>query len=1023
MFGENGEVNILNKVDSEGGDMELLVLHLSDIHFDKKNDFRDKNIDSILGAIRTLNTFDSVLIVISGDIAFSGTAGQYNIAFDFYKKLMTGIKECFDIGDVRLFIVPGNHDVNYTNGMITHDELVEIFSEKKQNSRMIQESKKMSSFYNHANGIKCFQDKGRRISVTKVEYLDFDIRLNLVNSAIFSTREDDLGYHYLDNDDLDMLEELSDEDYVFTVMHHPYYWFNDVMMKRLEIALYSNSDIVFVGHEHYSAALDIRSRNAEVKIFAGGELSNRGDWSNSVFFAGILNSDTRKYIQNKFYWDENQGIYLAQKADPITLKKNRKNKYGVYLKPAYKREFFSDKKYMITDDFSSYYVFPRLEEENYTDRRIGKEISEMDALLDDVYRHKRISIYGRKDSGKTVLLKQIFKSVYDEKCTIFVNGEDIINNRFERVLRNSYEDMYTDDSLSYEQYKQLEKSNKVLFVDDMDDIDESLFTEFLDFIENEYEFIVYSCGKVVELDMRERLKRGNRTSEYINYRIQAFYKDKRRELVENIVQVLVVNKNSHVEIINTLCSQLSKQKNLFRMEPDFIIQFTKYYCTNIGETMQSDGEVFSKVFEANIVSLIKPNAGRMSVDKILIVLDKIAFEMHSTRTTPLCQKAINRIISEYNDEFDSVVDYEEFLKIVKDSRILVKEESCYYFAEKNYLAYFVAREIKRKCLEEQDFSEFNKALDYACFGINSDILLFVTYITDNINLIRMLIDKGFEYTSDWSSFDLNNITIPYLSDMNQLKVERLKESDKKESEKRDIDHEKYLEKTKNRSAAVVYTYEEKELSIMEMMIRAVSLLLIISRTLPSFEHMMRKKDKEKCVNLIYDLPLRIFNIWAQGIEDNKLELIELFKENHENAYMGENPISDVDALNRIRWESISVLLEMMNMSISNATKQNTYRFIDSFDYKRSFAYQIEHLMGLDSRDNVKAFSSEAEELFSSSKQQLPKLMVQRVAKHYMISSKKIKWNDIQRLNSKLWDGKLNNVSLLLNKKRNESKEN
>ncbi len=59
------------------------------------------------------------------------------------------------------------------------------------------------------------------------------------------------------------------------------------------------------------------------------------------------------------------------------------------------------------------------------------------------------------------------------------------------------------------------------------------------------------------------------------------------------------------------------------MDPDFIVQFTKYYCNNIGETIKNDGEIFSKVFEANIVSLLKPYAKKMSVDKILIIMDKM----------------------------------------------------------------------------------------------------------------------------------------------------------------------------------------------------------------------------------------------------------------------------------------------------------------------------------------------------------------------------------------------------------------
>ena len=112
----------------------------------------------------------------------------------------------------------------------------------------------------------------------------------------------------------------------------------------------------------------------------------------------------------------------------------------------------------------------------------------------------------------------------------------------------------------------------------------------------------------------------------------------------------------------------------------------------------------------------------------------------------------------------------------------------------------------------------------------------------------------------------------------------------------------------------------------------------------------------------------------------------------------------------------------MNSSIGNATKSNTYAFLDSFAYNSNDLYKIEHLMELDKRDNVTEFMREAEEVYLMQKHHLPKIMIQRVAKHFIINSKKIQRSNIQRLNAKLWDGKLNNSALLIGKKRNTNKE-
>ena len=82
----------------------------------------------------------------------------------------------------------------------------------------------------------------------------------------------------------------------------------------------------------------------------------------------------------------------------------------------------------------------------------------------------------------------------------------------------------------------------------------------------------------------------------------------------------------------------------------------------------------------------------------------------------------------------------------------------------------------------------------------------------------------------------------------------------------------------------------------------------------------------------------------------------------------------------------------MNSSIRNATKSNTYKFLDGFDYNKNDLYKIEHLMGLDKRDHVLEFVKEIEELYSTQKNHLSKIMIQRVARHFIINSKKIQRN-------------------------------
>lgn len=1006
--------------------MKLFILHLSDIHFETENDYNDSNIAGIVNALKIDKEVEAVLVVVSGDITYSGYRRQYSTGWKFFKAIRDRIREKYDIGNIEFAVVPGNHDINYKAGELSHDQIKELVDKDLLDENIEKECAKMSAFYYYANVLQCFTEKNRLVSVRKLQCGDKSIRLNMINTAAFSSLDEDQGLHYLPKVDLDLLGSDSDSDFVFTVMHHPHHWFCWRMKKELEKIIYEKSDVIYVGHEHYSSEMDVSSHSASVRIYAGGELSNRGNWDKSEFYGAILDTESRSYEISHFTWDTKAAIYIKRDSHNSILSKNRMNNNGISPKKEYISALMQDTKYMICDDVSDYYVFPLMEEIVSTDRRIGREISDSEKFISEIEDKKKIFIVGRSDTGKTILVRQLYKIMAERRYILYIPACDIKGGKYEQIIRNAFEDAYSSDYAEYEKFKQRDIGNKAIIVEDVDEIDSSIYEAFLKYLDNEFEIIIQTSRKAVELDIKERIRQSALLEPYTIYRISPFYADKRKELVTNIVKLLVnQGEDAQARIVSLLCDALSKQKNLFTMDPDFIVQFAKYYCSNIGETIQNDGSIFSKVFESNIVSLLKPNALRLSVDKILIILDKIAYQMHVTKNYPMSQDDICTVIKQYNEDFDSEVDYVDFIGILLKSRIFAKDGLKYAFTERNYLAYFVAREIKRRCLEEQDYEEFNHVLDFACFNINADILLFVTYITDNLNIIKMIMDKAEKYSERWNEFSVSPICIPYLSDTNQLIVTKVEEGDRQKAEIDAVEQEKQQEKTKAMVSRTmpVYNYDEDDLTLMEEMIRAMSLTIILARTLPSFEHMMKKPDKEKCVQLIYSLPLKIFNVWAVQVEEAKTDLIEEIKELHEWEYRKEKaPLDDHDVLNYLRWESVSLLLELMNVSMGNATKQNTLRYIDSFNYSEKVIYEIEHLMSLDKRDSVAEFMREVETLYEKQKQSLPKLMIQRVARHFMLTSKKIQRANVQRLNSKLWEGQLKSTDLLIQKKRNNKRD-
>src|SRR5688500_7100319 len=96
--------------------MTVTWLHISDFHF-KAGDPYDR--DQVLGAlVRSVKEFRESgrrpdLVFATGDIAYGGKPAEYEVATAFFDDVL----EAAGISKERLFVIPGNHDVDRDMGV------------------------------------------------------------------------------------------------------------------------------------------------------------------------------------------------------------------------------------------------------------------------------------------------------------------------------------------------------------------------------------------------------------------------------------------------------------------------------------------------------------------------------------------------------------------------------------------------------------------------------------------------------------------------------------------------------------------------------------------------------------------------------------------------------------------------------------------------------------------------------------------------------------------------------------------
>ena len=72
--------------------MKLLILHLSDMHFVDYGNFKNETLKAISGALRqAIIGIEHVLIIVSGDLAFSGKKRECMQAANFLHALKVTI--------------------------------------------------------------------------------------------------------------------------------------------------------------------------------------------------------------------------------------------------------------------------------------------------------------------------------------------------------------------------------------------------------------------------------------------------------------------------------------------------------------------------------------------------------------------------------------------------------------------------------------------------------------------------------------------------------------------------------------------------------------------------------------------------------------------------------------------------------------------------------------------------------------------------------------------------------------------
>ncbi len=193
-------------------------------------------------------------VVITGDIAFSGQAAEYRYAVEFLKDLLKRLQ----ISQERLFVIPGNHDVDREAG---------VPSEQDNISGYVRSLRNYASFAKRL-GVESRIEPDQPLYNRTVSIQDFQITLWGLNTAIVgdSSQEPTESQREYFVRQVQTIQQSIDPKHInIALLHHPLELLERWGLGPQVTVLQQNSDFILHAHLHQDDA-------ARVQVVASGAL-------------------------------------------------------------------------------------------------------------------------------------------------------------------------------------------------------------------------------------------------------------------------------------------------------------------------------------------------------------------------------------------------------------------------------------------------------------------------------------------------------------------------------------------------------------------------------------------------------------------------------------------------------------------------------------------------------------------------------------------------------------------------------
>lgn len=316
-------------------------LHLSDVHFKESDAYNmDVVLEAFLQDIPQLLAEDRLhpdFLVVTGDIAFSGKAKEYELAWHFLDGLRARLN---DLPKEHLFIVPGNHDVDRDAitpvasaaiaGLDDPDKVNELLGDKESLKVLLKKFDNYAAFLqNNFEGHLRFNEE-EYFFVHTFKLAGRQIAIAGLNSAWASTSDEDEKIKLLvgERQVREAIKQAREADIRLALMHHPFELLRDFDREATEALLAQSSHFILRGHRHDTRLVHKLEPDAEAMVLSAGACYQKRREFNSCNCASLDLEAGEGIVYLYAYSDKRGGDWVK---DTFTYPKLRNGEWPFEL--------------------------------------------------------------------------------------------------------------------------------------------------------------------------------------------------------------------------------------------------------------------------------------------------------------------------------------------------------------------------------------------------------------------------------------------------------------------------------------------------------------------------------------------------------------------------------------------------------------------------------------------------------------------------------------------------------------------